>query len=651
MSEFVEALKDELDSTFKEEISIYFDVNAHDELSGIQNTDAALKDRLKCVVFIPVISYTYCDPKSSVWQHEFKTFVEQASQDRFGLKVRLPDGNVAGRVLPVRIHDIDNEDIKPCELVLGGILRGVEFIYREPGVNRPLTRPDDEKKNLNGTNYRNQINRVANAIYGIFSGLKADSYEPVPEKGKITLPEEKQHVPQNSIAVLPFADVSLNKDQEYFCDGVAEEIINALVHIKGFKVIARTSAFAFKGKQADIREIGRKLNVETVLEGSIRKDKNRLRITVQLIKVADGSNLWSERYDREMKDVFAIQDEISMAIVDNLKIKILGEGKAIISKRYTDNIEAYNLYLKGTHCWQMMTLEGYLKASGYFEQALAKDPRYALAYVGLATVYMFSTTYGDVPPDKAFPKANEYVNEALKIDNTLGGAYSALGIINTFYYWNWTEAERNFRHALQINPNASLIHIYYSCLLTCAGRHEEAISETKRAQELDPLSVFINTFRGVAFAYAGRFDDAIKEYRLTLEINANYFFAHNQLGMSYFGKSMLKEAVAEYEKSVDLSNGNPYATAFLVFSYYLTGKKDQADKLFESLRKRSETEYVPATSFYLIHYVRREEELALEWLKKACTEHDTFLPWFKASPMLVHRDSKYFALLTGAGLE
>jgi TolB-like protein len=310
VSKFNDALKTELESTFKEEISVYFDINPHDGLLETHDVDASLKDKLKCLVFIPVISRTYCDPKSYAWEHEFKAFIEQASQDKYGLKVKLADGNVANRVLPIQIHDLDMADSKEFESALGGPLRGIEFIYKEPGV--------------------------------------------IPT------------VHEKSIAVLPFVDISPEKDQEYFCDGVTEEIINSLAHIESFKVIARTSSFAFKDKQVDIREIGRVLDVETLLEGSIRKISDKLRITAQLISVSDGSHIWSERYDREMKDVFVIQDEISQAIVDNLKIKLLSETKSVIARKHTTNIEAYNLFLKGTYCYQMSTSEGFEKAMEYF---------------------------------------------------------------------------------------------------------------------------------------------------------------------------------------------------------------------------------------------------------------------------------------------
>ena len=456
---------------------------------------------------------------------------------------------------------------------------------------------------------------------------------------------------EKSIAVLPFVNMSPEKDQDYFCDGITEEIINTLAHIKNFKVIARTSAFAFKDKQVDIREIGRMLDVETLLEGSIRKAGDRLRITAQLIKVADGSHIWSERYDREIKDVFAIQDEISLAIADNLKVKLLGETKAMISKRHSENLEAYNLYLRGIYCYQMMTAEGFKNASEYFEQALQKDPDYALAYFGLALVCGASTFWGNVPPDEGYPKANELCNKALKLDSTLAEAYWQLGNNNTFYYWNWKEAERNYKYAIQINPNSPLMHIEYSLLLSIIGRHEEAIYEAKRAQELDPFSGYVNTLAGVTYIFAGQIEKSIEEFHKSLTINPNYFMTHFELGLYYLLKSMFKESVAEYEKAVDLSDGNPVVIGSLVSGYYLIGKKDKADKLFQKLKKRSETEYVPATSFYLIHKFKGEEDLAFDWLKRACTEHDTFLPLLRATPNIIPEGSKYISLLKEMGLD
>jgi len=463
--------------------------------------------------------------------------------------------------------------------------------------------------------------------------------------------KNSQAVQEKSIAVLPFVNMSPEKDQDYFCDGITEEIINALAHIENLKVIARTSAFAFKDKHIDIREIGRLLDVETLLEGSIRKAGNQLRITAQLIKVADGSHVWSDRYDRDMKDVFAIQDEISLAITDNLKVKLLGGTKAMNAKRHSENLEAYNLYLKGTYYWQMLNAEGYKKASEHFEEALQIDPDYALAYVGLAYVNAAGTFWGNVRPNEAVPQANEYINKALKIDSNLAEAYSFLGSINTFWNWNWKEAERNYKYALQINPNSSMIYIDYAIALSLTGHDEEAIYMAKRAKEFDPLSWYINSRTGDVFANAGQHDRAIEEYRMSMKINPNYALNHFQLGLSYAAKRQVKKAITELKKAADLSNGNPLVVASLSVAYYRIWRKSKANKLFENLKKRSETEYVPSTCFFIIYNAKGDEGKAIEWLKRACIEHDTLLPYIRNSLLRNPTGSKYIKLLKEMGMD
>ena len=670
VTEFVDNLKGELESTFKEEISVYFDINPHDGLLETHDVDASLKEKLKCLVFIPIISRTYCDPKSFAWEHEFVAFVEQASQDQFGLKVKLHGGNVANRILPIQLHDLDTEDIKLCESILGGVVRGVEFIYKSAGVNRPLrSKEDNPHDNLNKTYYRDQTNKVANAIKEIVIGLE-NFVNPISSTPLLESSIKETHLnsPGKSIAVLPFQDMSPQKDQEYFCDGITEEIINALTHVENLKVIARTSAFAFKDKHEDIREIGKKLGVETIVEGSIRKDDNRLRITAQLIKVDDGSHLWSEAYNRKLQDVFAIQEEISLTIVDILKVKLLGEKKASIVKRYTENLEAYNLYLKGNYYCHAATASGFEKAIEYFEQALQKDTRYAQPYIGLAEVYWLSTYYGNIPPNDAYPKLEQYVNKALGISNTLAEAHSVMGLINTYYYWNWKKAELCFKQALQISPNSAYIHIYYSFLLTCTGRHKEAINEAKRAQELDPLSSYISSFVGSAYYYGSQFGRAIEECQMVISINPNYPIAHQYLASAYFENAMIKESLGEHEKAVeelektieemekavDLSEGVPFMVSMLAIGYYSIGKKDQAEKLIDNLKKRSKTEYIQPICFYTIHSVRGEQDLAFEWMERACNEHDSLIPWFRFVPNDITRipdEPRYKALLKKAGLE
>jgi TolB-like protein/Tfp pilus assembly protein PilF len=463
----------------------------------------------------------------------------------------------------------------------------------------------------------------------------------------------KKEILEKSIAVLPFDDMSPQKDQEYFCDGMTEEIINALTHVEGLKVIARTSAFAFKGKHEDIREIGKKLDVETLLEGSIRKDADRLRITVQLIKVSDGSHLWSDTYDRDLESIFDIQDEISLAIVDNLKVQLLGEKKTAIVKRPTENLEAYNLYLKGTYYLEMLTPEGLQKALEHFEQALQKDPNFALAYVGMAKGY-YHLSFGAVSSIEAFPRAIEYATKALEIDNTIAETYTILGDINIYFYWNWEAAERYYKQALQLTPNLANIHSGYSVLLTLTKRNKEAIAEAIRAQELDPLSSWSNFSIANAYYFDHQYDRAIEVLQMTLAKDPNLILAHSILGGIYRSKLMSKEAIAEYEKAVELSSEAHVFIGDLAMIYYEFGEKAKADRLFDRLKQISRDEYVPPSSFYLIHKARGEEDLAYEWFERAVNQRDSWLLWLIIDPIEQGRipdEPRYNTLLKKVGLE
>jgi eukaryotic-like serine/threonine-protein kinase len=439
--------------------------------------------------------------------------------------------------------------------------------------------------------------------------------------------------PLPSITVLPFVNMSADPEQEYFCDGLAEEIINALTKIKSLKVVARTSAFAFKGIKSDIREIGRKLNVSSVLEGSVRKSGSRLRITAQLINVSDGYHLWSEKYDRNLEDVFAIQDEISEAIVDILKVKLLKGEREAVFKRYTENLEAYSLYLKGIYFLRMYTAEGFERAIGYFQASLQNDPTYSLAYAGLAEVYYAITFWGNVPPRDAYPKAKDWARKALEYDETVGDAHAALGLVYTFYEWNWREAERALQRALELNPNSSITHMSYSWFLTLTRRHEEAVAEAETAQSLDPLSPLINAHTGFALFWARRFDESIKQLEASLAITPNFFLSHYYLSLSLLAKSRFEEALRENQMAVELSGEAPFPTMRLISLYFEMGKEEQGEVLFTTLRDRSKQEYLPPMGFYIIHLLRDELDQAYACFKKAFEERDSFFLWFLDFPI------------------
>ncbi len=437
---------------------------------------------------------------------------------------------------------------------------------------------------------------------------------------------------QNSIAVLPFTNMSADPEQEYFCDGMAEEIINSLTKIKDLRVVARTSAFSFKGKNLDIREIGKQLNVGKVLEGSVRIAGNRIRITAQLINVADGYHLWSDRYDRELEDVFAIQDDVTMAIVDNLKLKLVKQQKAAVLKRDTDNVEAYNLYLKGSHYIRMYGGRGFDEAIECYQQALQKDPNYAMAYYGLSEIYIAMTFWGNVPPKEAIPKAKAYAKKALEIDDTNGEAHGALGFIHTIHDWDWKAAERELKQALELSPNSAINQMYYSWLLSHLEKHEEAIAEAMRAQALDPVSSFINAFVGLTFFFPGQFDRAVEELQKVIKMNPSSYLARYHLGMVYSAQANREGAIAEYEKAVECSDGVPFIEMLLAVTLYDSGRKDEAENLFERLKERAKQEYVPPTCFFLMNLVLGKLGEAKEWLKRAGEEHDSYLCWIRIIP-------------------
>ena len=457
-----------------------------------------------------------------------------------------------------------------------------------------------------------------------------------------------------SIAVLPFDDMSPEKDQEYFCDGMTEEIINALAHIEGLKVIARTSAFSFKGKDEDIREIGKKLDVETLLEGSIRKDGKRLRITAQLINTADGSHIWSESYDRDLDDVFAIQDEISLAIVDHLKVKLLGEEKALMVKRPTEDPEVYNLYLKATYYASLATVEGIEKAIGYAGQALQKDPGFAAAYAGLGFINIIGSFIGNVPPNEGYPKAIEYTKRALEIDNTLAEAHVNLGAINMSYNWNWKLAEQELIQAIQLDPNSPWARNIYAWFLTFMDRNNEAIAEAEKAVELDPLNSYFNAELGEIYFYARKFDRAIEQQKWTITMYPDYYLGHYYLGLVYRAVSKMEEAVKEFKTAVKLSGGIPIVVSFLTGAYYEIGKKEEAEELMKNLEQRSEKEYVPAICFISYNLIKGDHDEAYKWLERAIDEHDTYLPANVAFPIKEYRipnEPRYAALMEKVGLE
>ncbi|MFQ5633466.1 MAG: protein kinase, partial [bacterium] len=368
-----------------------------------------------------------------------------------------------------------------------------------------------------------------------------------------------------SIAVLPFANMSADPEQEYFCDGMAEEIINALTRVKNLQVAARTSAFYFKGKNVDVREIGDKLNVAHVLEGSVRKAGNRLRITAQLIKIADGYHLWSERFDRELTDVFEIQDEIALAIVDKLKIELLAKEKAAIQKRGTDNLEAYQFYLKGRHFLNNRPKGFVEKTKQNFLEAIALDADFALPYAGLAQLYTIIGAYEFIAPESAFTEARKSVEQALQLDSDLAEAHAVVGTIKFFYDRDYDGAEQAYKHALTLNAGYAYARIHYAILLSILGKAEKALKEAQLAMNLDPLSSIIIAFVGLIHYFSNNYDTAIEECKKALEIEPTNMIALYTTGFAQTLTGGHKEAIDIVEDLVRNTERAPLFVSLLGF--------------------------------------------------------------------------------------
>jgi TolB-like protein/Tfp pilus assembly protein PilF len=422
-----------------------------------------------------------------------------------------------------------------------------------------------------------------------------------------------------SIAVLPFANLSGDKDNEYFSDGLAEEILNALTKLHGLKVAARTSAFAFKGRNEDIRLVGETLRVTHVLEGSVRKMGSRLRITAQLISIADGCHAWSERYDREMTDIFAVQDEISQAIVTVLKLKLARPGGQAIARRPMEP-EAYESYLKGRFFWNKRTEADLNRSIEYFLRAIALDPAYALAYAGLSDAYVLLGIFGVRPPNDVYPKARAAAEKALEIDGTLAEPHAALGHVLTAYDWDFQGAELEYRKALNLNSSYPTAHQWYGHLLAVTGRYAEGIAEVTRARDLDPLSVPINCFVGLIYMKARQSREAVEAARKGVDLDPNNPFAHWILARALDAQNELQESVAESEKAARLSGGSQASTAQLGCAYGRIGDTAKAHKIIDQLVELSRTKYVSPYDIAIIYTGLGEKDSALEWLEKAYKE-------------------------------
>ena len=520
------------------------------------------------------------------------------------------------------------------------------------GVKHKSERPKDPKElnaqipeNLNSIILRclekNKEERFQN-VRKILSEIKNIEVE---KHVSMKIPEWK-----NSIAVLPFKNMSADPEQEYFCEGMAEEIINALTHIKDLRVVARTSAFSFKGKDEDIREIGKKLAVDKVLEGSVRKAGNRLRITAQLINVDDGYHLWSEKYDRDLEDIFAIQDEISLAIVESMKLKLLAREKTALRKRHTDDPEAYNLYLKGLYFAAKPNREALQKALEYFREALDKDPALASAHAGVAYVYGAMSSLDLALPKEMMPKAKAAAQKALQLDENLAEAHALAAMLAYYYEWDWDAAERSFNHTFALNPGHSWAHAWRGWFCVAMNRYDEAIREIKLAQNLDPLMPLFYAFSVGIHVAAGKFDEAIDEFRKATELDPNIGLAYFHVGFVYMHKGELDTAVSIFRKSKELGVSPGWAEFNIALIHIRRGEKEKAVQILDELVELKKQTYSSSWSIAMGWAALDDFDRAFEFFDMAYEERETLMPFTPvyidmANPA-IKSDPRYKELLT-----
>jgi TolB-like protein/Flp pilus assembly protein TadD len=558
--------------------------------------------------------------------------VDQRS-DIFSLGVllfQLVTGDVpyGGQPAAAMIYDIINSPMPSLKPIVADSPAGFERVIR-----RALEKEPDDR-------------------YASIDELLAD-LQLVRDELRATTGIRPVQAPDPTIVVLPFVDMSPDSDQEYFCDGVSEEIIGALTSVKGLKVVSRTSSFGFKGEAYDIREIGEKLDVQTVLEGSVRKIGERFRITVQHINVSDGYHLWSQRFDREMKDVFAVQDEIAEAVVQALRANLEKQSAATPAKR-THNVEAYNTYLLGRYHLNQRTHEALNKAIECFEQTACDDCNFPLAYAGLAEAYVLlgSGGYPGADPAEALPKAEEAAQREIAIDDSCAEAHTALGLVYSRKDWNWAGAEQEFRRAIELNNGYATGHHQYAMFLAQVNRLEEALSEVRKARELDPLSLIISTAVGRILHFNRRYDEAIAQFERTIDLAPTFPGTYFDLSITYSALERHQEAKGALDKLNRLSGGARLRdTSSAAILHARMGETEKAAEKVRQAMDLAGTQKMPLFVQAILELALGNFDEAFRYVEQAYEERDTGLAYIQCEPFFepLRQNPRYPELIRKMG--
>jgi TolB-like protein len=684
VTEFVDNLKKELEATFKEDISVYFDINPHDGLLESHEVGDSLKEKLKCLIFIPIISRTYCDPKSYAWEHEFKAFVDQASKDQFGLKVKLPGGNVASRVLPVRIYDLNKEDINLFESVTGGVLRGIEFIYKSAGVNRPLRlKEENPQDNLNHTIFRDQINKIANAIKEIITGLRIPEKEEKETSKRID--EERPSGRRNnrakiiagslmllalitagyfivqkmvkpkvqlekSIAVLPFHNYSEDPNQELRSDALTNEIINHLYKIKSFdRVVPFTSVLIYKKTDKNNTRIADELNVNYILDGTYQRIGDSLKITANLIEPQSDKYIWQNDYNKPYKEIISIQSDIALQIAAHIDAFLTTSEKQNIQKVPTTNMKAYDLVQQAfLYSWNFDTIMSLAL------EAIRLDPNYADAYAGAGCAQFYPGVFiGLKEMREAIWDALPYIEKALELDPNNSLAHLLMGNINEWGRWNYVEAEKEYLKVKELSPNMStleamnLIFEFFAKM----NQKDRYIKVSKKLYErgTSSESMFIKSL-----IISGNSEQAYDSLKAS-------HYLHTVDGYKWLGETFIW--LGEYDSAryyldsaLNLKDAYMLLPRFqtsLALAFQKTNQTRKAGGIISQIKNQSKLTSAGSPHYFVGWYYSGVGEIdsAFCWLEKAYEKNSPEFPWLRSDPAFdnLRGDKRYWDLYERTG--
>lgn len=672
VTDFVNNLRGELESAFKEEIQVYFDINPHDGLLETHDVNESLKEKLKCLIFIPIISRTYCDPKSFAWEHEFMAFLDMASMDEFGLKVKLSNGNVGSRVLPVRIHDLDEDDLRLCESLLGTKLRSIDFVYKSPGVNRPLLMHESKPhENLNHVEYRDQINKVSNSVLEIINSMK----RPVEIRRKSTSNESgtknrekkikpifisgslflsaliivlylvyssvKPKIPEKSIAVLPFENLSGDPGQEIICSGLADEIIMHLFKIRSFdRVVPLGSVLHYQKANKKFDQIASELNVNYILWGTYRKNGERIKVIVQLVDPQKDSYVWVKEYEENYSatDIILIQSDIALRIASGLEAGVTDAESRYILEKGTTNQEAYELVQQAKYLWNHYSTsnDSLSKFISLAKEAIKLDTNYADAYAwaGIATL-ITGRFSGTIDMRSVIWDAKSLFTKALGISQSNGLAHLGLAAFNEFTLWDYIQAEKEYQKSIELLPNDPFGILMYSEFLIRRDRRKDSRSWLLKYEKIEgSINGRMMLRSGLLSFRRSQSHKSINTFR-----RSNGLREYEYIGENFIWLNEYDSALYYYKMAIDSGDKEVKAPRFmsgLALAAHQTGNIKWAHQTINKIIEDCSISPAGNPEYFIGWYYAGtgDADSSILWLEKAFSKRSPEISWLKADPVL-----------------